>query len=154
MIIGTHSIIYSRNATADRAFLAHVLELSGVDIGDGWVIFALPPSEVAVHPATTNNRHELYFLCEDIESFVDRMRGLQVPVTKVQQQSWGYLTSVRMPGGGRIRVYQPLHKRPKALATSPGCRKPKTIVAQADFKFTKTRKDKRSSIRKKPSEGR
>jgi hypothetical protein len=70
MITGAHSIIFSTNPEADRAFLRDVLELPHVDVGGGWLIFGLPPAEVAVHPSKSNNVHELYFMCDDIEAFV------------------------------------------------------------------------------------
>ncbi len=113
MIVGAHSIIYSTNAVADREFLSAALGLKGIDAGAGWFIFGLPPSEVAVHPASRNGRHELYFLCEDINAFVNEMKEMGVRTGRVQHQTWGYLTQLALPGGGRIGVYQPLHRRPK-----------------------------------------
>ncbi len=115
MIVGAHSIIYSRDAEADRAFLSRVLGLSSVDAGHGWLIFGLPPSEVAVHPAARNNRHELYLLCADIHDFAVGMKELNVETSRISRQAWGYLTEVALPGGGRLGVYQPLHKRPRPV---------------------------------------
>ena len=113
MIIGAHTVIYSRKPEADRAFLRDVLELPGIDVGDGWLIFALPPSEVAVHPAARNGTHELYFLCADIRAFIKEMKGRGFTCSPVQRQGWGLLTRLRLPGGGRIGVYEPRHARPK-----------------------------------------
>ncbi len=114
MIIGAHSIIYSRKADADRAFLRDILGLSHVDAGEGWLIFGLPPAEVAIHPFTKNNIHEFYFMCADILAFVSAMRKQGVSCSPIQSMSWGELTQVKLPGGGKLGVYQPLHARPKA----------------------------------------
>src|SRR5512140_587853 len=74
MLIGAHVIVYSTDAEADRAFLRDVLELPHVDTGDGWLIFALPPAELAVHPSEQNSVHELYIMCDDIGTFVEKMK--------------------------------------------------------------------------------
>ncbi|HMK92284.1 MAG TPA: extradiol dioxygenase [Thermoleophilia bacterium] len=112
MIVGAHTIIYSTDAQADRAFLRDVLGLRGVDAGGGWLIFALPPAEVAVHPADTGDRHELYLLCDDIEAFVGEMADMGVSCGPVEQMSWGLLTRVALPSGATLGVYQPVHERP------------------------------------------
>ncbi len=117
MIIGAHSIIYSTNPTADRAFLRDVLKLTGIDAGDGWLIFALPPSEVAVHPSSENSVHELYLMSDDIEDFIAKLTGRGIACSPVQEQRWGRLTLVTLPGGGKLGVYQPRHARPKAMRT-------------------------------------
>lgn len=113
MITGAHTIVYSRKPEADRAFLRDVLDLKSVDAGDGWLIFALPPSELAVHPAARNGVHELYFLCADIRAFIKAMKAHGIACSPVQRPGWGLLTHVRLPGGGRIGVYEPRHARPK-----------------------------------------
>lgn len=112
MINGAHVIIYSKDAEADRAFLREVLDLPHVDVGQGWLIFGLPPSEVAVHPAERGGDHELYLMCEDVEAFVDAMRTKGVSCSAVQDQGWGRLTAITLPGGGEIGVYEPKHERP------------------------------------------
>src|SRR5262245_50496234 len=117
MLTGAHSIIYSTNAEADRAFLRDVLGLPNVDVGHGWLIFGLPPAEVAVHPSERNNVHELYFMCEDIEALVTRMKARLVECEPVKDQGWGLLTHITLPGGGKIGVYQPRHSRPPAVRT-------------------------------------
>ena len=109
MIVGAHAIIYSKRADADRAFLKRTLGLDGTDVGDGWLIFALPPSELAVHPGDKNGVHELFLLVDDIDAFVARMKRRRVRCTTVREQSWGRLTKVSLPGGGKLAVYQPLH---------------------------------------------
>jgi len=112
MITGAQSIIYSTDAEADRAFLRDVLGLRGVDVGGGWLIFALPPSEVAVHPAERDDGHELYLLCDDVAAFVADMQTRGVPCTPVADRRWGLLTEVTLPGGGKLGVYEPRHARP------------------------------------------
>lgn len=116
MLIGAHSIIYSANPEADRAFLRDVLGLPHVDVGDGWLIFGLPPAEVAVHPAADNDLHEFYLMCDDVEALVDEMERHRIPCEEVQNLSWGALTRLTLPGGGKLGVYQPRHARPNAMA--------------------------------------
>ena len=116
MIIGAHSIVYSASPEADRAFLRDVLNLPSVDVGEGWLIFGLPPAEVAVHPAEENDVHELYFMCDDVGSFVAEMQTRGIACEPVQNQGWGLLTQVRLPGGGKIGVYQPRHPRPGPIS--------------------------------------
>jgi hypothetical protein len=113
MIIGAHSIIYSTNPTADRAFFRDVLHLEHVDAGEGWLIFALPSAEIAVHPADKNGSQELFLMCEDIELFIQEMTKHKIRCTPVQKQAWGLLTHITLPSGGRLGVYQPQHARPK-----------------------------------------
>src|SRR6476661_3275368 len=117
MIIGAHSIIYSTNPDADRAFLRDVLKLTNVDVGGGWLIFGLPPAEVAVHPADKNNVHEFYLMCDDIQAFTAEMKRHGVACREVQDQGWGLLTQVSLPGGGNLGIYQPRHARPQAMDT-------------------------------------
>jgi hypothetical protein len=112
MISGAHSIIYSTDPEKDRAFLRDVLQLRNVDVGGGWLIFALPPSEVAVHPSDKNNVHELYLMCDNIETFVEEMKKHNIKCASTENQGWGMLTQIELPGGGKLGVYQPLHQRP------------------------------------------
>jgi hypothetical protein len=109
---GAHSIIYSTDAEADRKFLRDVLALPSVDVGGGWLIFGLPPAEVAVHPSSRNDVHELYLMCEDVNAFVAAMAAHGVACDPLETQPWGLLTHVSLPGGGRLGVYQPRHARP------------------------------------------
>ncbi len=113
IITGAHAIIYSRKPEADRAFLRDVLGLPYVDLSDGWLIFGLPPAELAVHPSAKNNIHELHFACRDIDAFVAAMKAEGISCAPVQHLRWSLLTQVRLPGGGKLGVYQPLHERPK-----------------------------------------
>jgi len=123
MIIGAHSIIYSRSPQADRALLREVFELPHVDVGDGWLIFGLPPAELAVHPSETNDVHEFYLMSDDIDGFVTEMRNRGVACGPVRNEGWGLLTQVTLPGGGKLGVYQPGHARPKPMRLRKGARR-------------------------------
>ncbi|MEO8349160.1 MAG: extradiol dioxygenase [Acidobacteriota bacterium] len=124
MIIGAHSIFYSKDPEADRAFLRDVLEFPSVDVGGGWLIFGLPPSEVAVHPSRKNDVHEFYLMTDDVKAFRARMKKRRVPCGPVQSMGWGLLTQVTLPGGGTLGVYEPRHARPKPMrATAKKSRK-------------------------------
>jgi len=112
MITGAHAILYSRDAERDRAFLRDVLGLPNVDAGHGWLIFGLPPSEIAVHPSDGDERHELYFLTEDIKAFTAAMAERGVACSAPRDMRWGILAEVTLPSGGTIGVYQPRHPRP------------------------------------------
>jgi catechol 2,3-dioxygenase-like lactoylglutathione lyase family enzyme len=112
MINGAHVIIYSRDAEADRDFFRDVLGYPHVDAGHGWLIFKLPPAEVAVHPAEAGGEsHELFLMCDDLKRTVAELtdRGVEI-VKPVQEERWGLLTSIRLPGGGEVGLYQPLHE--------------------------------------------
>lgn len=119
MIIGAHSIIYSTNPDADRAFLRDVLGLTHVDVGDGWLIFGLPPSEVAVHPSDRNDVHDFYLMCDDIKAFVAKMKERDVACGPVQDRGWGLLSELSLPGGGKLGVYEPRHARPEPMSATP-----------------------------------
>jgi catechol 2,3-dioxygenase-like lactoylglutathione lyase family enzyme len=109
VIIGAHTIVYSEDADADRAFLRDVLGFQNVDAGHGWLIFALPPSEVAVHPSDENDKHELYLMTDDVEAEMARLEALGVTCAPISEQRWGRLTSLALPGGGKLGLYQPKH---------------------------------------------
>jgi hypothetical protein len=116
MIIGAHSIIYSTSPDADRAFLRDVMKLTNVDVGGGWLIFGLPPAEVAVHPSDTNDVHEFYLMCDDVKAFSAEMKKRGIVCSAVQDEGWGLLTQLTLPGGGKVGVYEPRHARPKAMS--------------------------------------
>ena len=110
VISGAHVIIYSRDAEADRSFFKNVLGLDSVDSGGGWLIFALPPAEVAVHPTEEKDHHELYLLCEDIEASAKELESRRVPLRRpFDEARWGRVTEITLPGGGQIGLYQPKH---------------------------------------------
>lgn len=113
MISGLHTIIYSADADADRAFFRDVLGFPAVDAGHGWLIFAAPPSEIAFHPDAANGRHELYLMCDDLAATMRELEGKSVRCGAVSDESWGRLTSLRLPGGGELGLYEPRH--PTAL---------------------------------------
>ncbi len=142
MITGAHSIIYSTNPEADRVFFRDVLKLPNVDVGEGWLIFALPPFELAVHPSERNNLQELYLLCEDIDVFVQQMRVRGIKTSSVQERNWGRLTEVTLPSGGKLQIYEPQHARPKPMVLrSSKSKKAKRTRMRAGH--TKSRTSKR-----------
>jgi hypothetical protein len=112
MIIGAHSILFSTNPEADRAFLRDILHLPHVDAGEGWLIFGLPPAEVAVHPHEINDVHEFYLMVDDIVAFMLEMHQGGFACEAIVEAEWGWLTRVSLPGGGKLGVYQPRHVRP------------------------------------------
>lgn len=112
MIQGAHVILYSEDAEADRAFFRDVLGWAHVDAGGGWLIFALPPAELAMHPVMERVCHELYLMCPDVEDFVADMTARGVACTPVSEQPWGRLTTFTLPSGADLGVYQPLHASP------------------------------------------
>ena len=109
MISGAHMIIYTTDANADRAFFREVLKCPWVDAGHGWLIFALPPAEVALHPAEKNGAHEMYLMCDDIAATVQTLERHKVRCDVMTDTGWGLLTRLTLPGGGRLGLYQPKH---------------------------------------------
>ena len=115
MITGVHAIVFSPEADQVRAFLGDVLGLSSADAGGGWLIFALPPAELAVHPADGATRHELYLMCDDIHATLAELQGKGVEVAKdVADQGWGLLAAIRLPDGSELPIYEPRHPSPVA----------------------------------------
>ena len=112
MIVGAHVVIYSADVDADRAFFRDVLEYPFVDAGHDWLIFALPPAELAVHPAESNGPHERFLMCDDVEAFVARMAARGVVCSALRVERWGTVTKLTLPGGGALGVYQPMHSSP------------------------------------------
>jgi catechol 2,3-dioxygenase-like lactoylglutathione lyase family enzyme len=109
MVTGAHMIIYSKDAEADRAFFRNVLGFASVDAGHGWLIFAMPPAEVAFHPSDANDVHELYFMCEDLKAEMAALAEKGVRCSDVQEARWGSITKIQLPGGGKVGLYQPKH---------------------------------------------
>jgi catechol 2,3-dioxygenase-like lactoylglutathione lyase family enzyme len=118
MITGAHAILFTRDAEADRGFFRDVLGFPFVDVGHGWLIFALPPSEVAVHPADGDGSHELYLMCADVKAFVGAMAKKGVPTTPLHEERWGILTKITLPSGSVVGVYEPRHASPKHAAVT------------------------------------
>jgi hypothetical protein len=108
-IRGAHIILYSHDADADRAFLRDVLEFPWVDAGHGWLIFKLPPAEAAVHPADGPAGAELYLMCDDLQAAMKSLADKNVSCSAVSQERWGLRTTIRLPSGGQIGLYQPAH---------------------------------------------
>jgi hypothetical protein len=117
MITGAHAIVFTEDADALRAFFRDVLEFPSVDAGGGWLIFALPPAELAAHPAEEGGRHELYLTCDDVEATVQELERKGVEFTgPIEDEGFGLVTSIRLPGGGQLGVYEPRHPIPAQKA--------------------------------------
>jgi catechol 2,3-dioxygenase-like lactoylglutathione lyase family enzyme len=114
MIRGAHMILYSKDPDADRAFFRDVLAWPFVDAHDGWLIFAMPPSEIACHPLMNGEKHEIYLMCEDVEAFVADMSAKDHACSEIKDQGWGRLTTLTLPSGGELGVYEPRHPSPLA----------------------------------------
>jgi catechol 2,3-dioxygenase-like lactoylglutathione lyase family enzyme len=112
VINGAHIVIYSKDADADRAFFRDVLKFSSVDAGHGWLIFALPPLEAAFHDFESNDKHELYFMCDDIAESLKELKAKSVKVSDVKEERWGKVATFTLPGGGKIGIYEPKHASP------------------------------------------
>ncbi len=109
MISGAHVILYSSDAEADREFFRDILRFPHVDAGEGWLIFALPPAEIAVHPAKENGSHELYLMCDDLKAAIKALKEKKVKCSRPVDEGWGVLAKVKLPGGGELGLYQPKH---------------------------------------------
>jgi predicted enzyme related to lactoylglutathione lyase len=139
MIGGVHTILYSKQADAVRAFFRDVLEFPAVDEGRGWLIFATPPGELAIHPAEERARHELYLMCADIEAEVARLAAKGVEFTMpIRDQGWGLLTQVKLPDGETLGLYEPRH--PMAIQM-------KSTRRSLDKKVPAKKKKKRTGTR-------
>ena len=143
MITGAHTLLYSSNPELDRNFFRDVLSLPNVDVGEGWLIFGLPPAEVAVHDAENGGSHELYLMCDEIESFMNQMHDREVECTPVEDQGWGLVTHVTLPGGSKLGVYEPRHARPDNPGN--GSIQPETIPAPPKKKRVAKKKAKPTS---------
>ncbi len=117
MIFGAHMVIYSQDADADRAFFRDVLGYASVDAGHGWLIFTLPPAELAVHPADGDDGHALYLMCDDLGAEMAGLRDKGIDCGEIEEARWGSVTTIRLPGGGQIGLYQPKH--PSPLVSGP-----------------------------------
>ncbi|HUJ07719.1 MAG TPA: VOC family protein [Streptosporangiaceae bacterium] len=113
MITGVHAIVFSEEAEKVRGFFRDVLGLRSADAGDGWLIFALPPAELAVHPSDEGSRHQLYLMCDDIEATLAELteKGVQV-ASEPSDQGWGVLAGIRLPDGTEFFIYEPRHASP------------------------------------------
>jgi hypothetical protein len=102
-------IVYSKDAEADRVFFRDVLGFASVDAGQGWLIFAMPPAEAAIHPSDANDIHELYFICDDLKAEMSSLSEKGVQCSDVQEARWGSITKIQLPSGGKVGLYQPKH---------------------------------------------
>lgn len=126
MINGTHLLLYSRDPEADRAFFRDVLGFASVDAGEGWLIFALPPAELGIHPGNLVERHAdhelsgsvVYLICDDLNQTIASLQGKGATTTEIVQAGWGSTTTIRLPGGGGLGLYQPRHATALNLALS------------------------------------
>ena len=137
MIIGVHALVYSKEPEQVRAFLKDVLEFKPIDIGHGWLIFALPPAELAVHPGEGPGRHELYLMCDDVKALIKKLESKGYETREVQDVGWGLRTAVTLPGGDELGIYEPRHaspiklKKPRAAAKTSKKRSARTKPARA-----------------------
>jgi hypothetical protein len=151
MISGAHVILYSKNAEADRGFLRDILRFTHVDVGGGWLIFGLPPAEVAVHPTDGAGSHELYLMCDDVELFRAELERHGVATGPIQNAGWGLLTDVTLPGGGKLGVYQPRHARPEPIGGAASPAKPAAANKPAANKPAANKPAAKSAAAKKPA---
>ena len=112
MITGLHSVIFTKDAEKDRVFFRDVLKFPNVDVGGGWLVFSTPPSEIAFHPAEVNDKHEIYFLCDDVETQIKELEASGCSCAPIKEEKWGRVTAFTLPGGGSVGLYQPLHAQP------------------------------------------
>jgi len=125
MINGVHLLLYSKDPEADRKFFRDVLQLKAIDVGGGWLIFALPPTEAGIHPGETSSMqthadHQLlgavlYLMCDDLDSTIKSLQGKGVDCTEIAEAEWGKKTTLKLPSGGEIGLYQPFHSSPMQL---------------------------------------
>ena len=113
MINGVHAVVFSEDAEAARRFFAEVLELESVDAGGGWLIFALPPAELAAHPSDEGGRQQLYLMCDDLHATIAELEAKGVePCAPATEERWGLVTAIPIPGGGELGLYEPRHPSP------------------------------------------
>ena len=119
MINGVHALIYAEDAEKVRAFFRDVLGFASVDAGQGWLIFALPPAELGIHPAEGESRYQLYLMYDDVEATVEELKGKGVRIAQpIRDAGWGLVTAIEMPGDGQLGLYQARH--PTALGMGKG----------------------------------
>ena len=113
MITGAHAIVFTRDAEGVRALFRDVLGFASVDAGGGWLIFALPPAELAAHPTDEAGRHELYLMCDDVHATVEDLERKGVEFSRpITDEGFGLMTAIKLPGGGELGLYEPRHPTP------------------------------------------
>jgi hypothetical protein len=121
VITGVHAIIFTEDPEAVRVFLGETLELPSVDAGGGWLIFALPPAELAAHPTAEQPHQELYLMCDDVHATVKQLKAKGVEFSdEITEQRWGITTALKLPGGGELGLYEPRHPSPRARSAGQG----------------------------------
>ena len=115
LINAAHVVVYSKDPEADRAFFRDVLQFPYVDAGHGWLVFAMPPLEAAFHDSEKNDQHELFLMCDDLAATLRDLKSKHVKVSDVNEQRWGRLATLALPGGGKIGIYEPKHPSPLKL---------------------------------------
>jgi predicted enzyme related to lactoylglutathione lyase len=158
MFFGMHALIYANDAEKVRAFFRDVLKWPHVDAGQGWLIFALPPSELGIHPTMEGDpqSHHLYLMCKDVKKTVAQLEKHGVQCAPIQDAGFGLLTSFELPGGGPLGMYQPRHPIAAGMtakATKPGNRSPerKRRVSGRKAKKSATKKKPAKAAKKKPT---
>jgi catechol 2,3-dioxygenase-like lactoylglutathione lyase family enzyme len=121
MITGMHVLLFSRHAEAVQKFFGEVLGLRSVDAGEGWPIFAAPPTELAVHPTDDEPEHEVYLICDDVRAMVEKLaaRGIETD-GPIADRGWGLVTTLVLPGGERLGLYEPRHASPLSAVRAEG----------------------------------
>lgn len=142
MLTGAHVLIMSSNSAADAAFLRDVLELSHVDAGEGFLIFGLPPAELAMHDSEgPGGKHELYLICDDVHDFVAKMTDKAIACDPLAERGWGTVTSIELPSGLKLGVYEAHHARPAAKKKAArALREVAKVVRRASKKAAKRAK--------------
>jgi hypothetical protein len=148
MIVGAHVMVQSNNAAADQKFFSEVLKLGSVDAGGGFMLYGIPPTEVAIHGGK-DGKHEILLMCDDAEGFIAEMKKRGHATTPLQNQGWGIVTQVSLPGGGSLGVYQPLHKRPKSPAPKAPAKKKAKSAAKKTAKKKAKAKPRRAKARRR-----
>jgi catechol 2,3-dioxygenase-like lactoylglutathione lyase family enzyme len=160
MINGIHGIVYAKDAEKARAFFRDTLGFRHVDAGEGWLIFALPPAEMGVHPEmvepgapqAAEGKHELYLMCDDVASTVVELQAKGVDfLSPVTDQGWGLLTTLRIPGGGVIGMYQPRHPTTFAPAKAAAARPARRAARKAAERKPAKRRAARKAAKRKPA---
>lgn len=109
MLTGAHVVIYSKDPETDRAFFQEVLQLPSIDAGGGWLIFGAPAAEIAFHPDKRNDRHELFLVCDKLKATITALKSKGVHFGEVAEERWGIRTTILLPGGGKLGLYEPKH---------------------------------------------
>jgi hypothetical protein len=119
VINGTHVLLYSEDPEADRTFFRDVLNFPAVDAGGGWLIFGLPSAEVGIHPADGVQKKShggrdlavavIYLMCDDLKATIKSLESKKVACSRIEEEDWGMKTTLRLPSGSEIGLYQPTH---------------------------------------------